>query len=178
MPAVAAPPASLGSRLAAIAAADVGKLEVGRNRAPWIQKFWPATDYPDGYANREPYCAAAVAYWVRQWLLDPAVLANLGMTAAAAERWRCKSAGAFRWLEWARAKGVKTCPDAPGVRLQPGNLMVFDMSHIGVIESATTTSTIYTIEANTGASGGRDGDGCFRKVRRREMARGFIRLVK
>lgn len=178
MPAVASPPTNLGSRLVAIAAADVGKLEASRNRAPWIQKYWPATDYPEGYANREPYCAAAVTYWVQQWLKDSAVLANLGMTPAAAEKWRCKSAGAFRWLEWAKSKGVRTFPDSPGLRLQPGDIMVFDMSHIGIVESATVGSSIYTIEANTGATGGRDGDGCFRKVRRRELARGFIRLVR
>lgn len=178
MPAVLSPEANLGARLVAIAAADVNKLEATRNRAPWIQKYWPATDYPEGYANREPYCAAAVTYWVQQWLKDAAVLANLGMTAAAAERWRCKSAGAFRWLEWARAKEVRTFSDSPGLKLLPGDIMVFDMSHIGIVESATIGSTIYTIEANTGATGGRDGDGCFRKIRTRSLARGFIRLVK
>ena len=178
MPAVLSPETNLGARLVAIAAVDVNKLEVGRNRAPWIQKFWPATDYPEGYANREPYCAAAVSYWVAQWLKDAAVLANLGMTAAAAERWRCKSAGAFRWLEWARSKGVRTFSDSPGLKLLPGDIMVFDMSHIGIVESATIGSTIYTIEANTGATGGRDGDGCFRKIRTRSLARGFIRLAR
>jgi hypothetical protein len=178
MPAVASPPTNLGARLVAIALADVNKLESTRNRAPWIQKYWPATDYPQGYANREPYCAAAVTYWVAQWLKDAAVLANLGMTASSADRWRCKSAGAFRWLEWARAKGVRTFSDSPGLKLLPGDIMVFDMSHIGIVESATVGSSIYTIEANTGATGGRDGDGCFRKIRPRSLARGFIRLVR
>ena len=176
MPSVIAKP-SLGAALAAIAAKDINKLEASRNRAPWIQKFWPATDYPEGHTNREPYCAAAVAYWISEWLKSPEVLANLGMTAAHAERWRCKSPRAFGHLEWARAKGVRILSDAPGLRLQAGDLMVFDMSHIGVVESQTG-NTVYTIEANTGASGGRDGDGCFRKIRPRSIARAFIRLVR
>ena len=60
--------------------------------------------------------------------------------------------------------------------LHTGDLMVFDMSHIGIVAD-DSKANIYTIEANTGATGGRDGDGIFTKVRQRPMARGFIRLL-
>ncbi len=168
---------TLAQRLVDIARLDVGKTEVSRNRAPWIQKFWPATTYPAGHADRQPYCAAAVAYWVREWLRDPEVLAALKMTPVAAERWRCKSARAFDWGDWGRTKGLTVLPDTAGIQLLPGDLMVFDMSHIGVVSAPTKGNLIATIEANTGPSGGRDGDGCWAKSRARSLARCFVRLI-
>src|SRR5689334_4922697 len=94
---------ALRQRLIAIADKDVGQMETSRNHGPAIEKFWPATSYPEGYANREPYCAAGVSYWVREWLKDPSVLAALGKTPQEAEKWRCKSARAFDWIDWAKA---------------------------------------------------------------------------
>ena len=47
-------------KLIDIAMRDEGQKETSRNRGPAIEKFWTATNYPDGYVNREPYCAAGV----------------------------------------------------------------------------------------------------------------------
>lgn len=164
--------------LVEIAARDVGYTEVTRNRAPWIKEYWPVTDYSIGYEKRSPYCAAACCYW----------LATLGRELAAAgelrktfnrslsefERWRCKSAGAWRWQEWAEKRGLMILPDS--VTPLPADFMIFDMSHIGIVESASG-NRVKTIEANTGPSGGRDGDGCWRKDRERSLARAFIRVI-
>jgi len=167
---------ALRQQLVEIARRDVGKTETTRNRAPWIQRFWPATSYPEGHANREPYCAAAVCYWVREWLAIPEVREALGMTWPQAEQWRCKSARAFDWLDWAQKRGLKVLSDRPTERLRVGDLFVFDMSHLAIVKD-DDTSGVYTIEANTGATGSRDGDGCFEKVRQRHQARAFIRLI-
>jgi hypothetical protein len=52
------------------------------------------------------------------------------------------------------------------------------MSHIGIVAVPSTGSqALTTIEANTGPSGSRDGDGCWQKYRQRSFARGFIRLI-
>jgi len=166
----------LRQKLIDIAAKDVGALESSRNRGPQINKFWSATTYPDGYIDRQPYCAAAMCYWVREWLRDPAVAAALSMKPGYTEAWRCKSARAFDWIDWARRREVQILSDAPENRLRVGDIMVFDMSHIGVVED-DKGSKVYTIEANTGANGGRDGDGVFRKVRDRSLARAFIRIL-
>jgi hypothetical protein len=106
---------ALRQKLIDIARKDVGKTEVTKNQAPWIAKYWPATTYPDGMDNREPYCAAAQAYCLREWLKLKEVLTALGMTKEQAEKWRCKSASVFKasdsWLNWAKsAKGVKVLP--------------------------------------------------------------------
>ena len=171
----------LRKKLPEIARRDVGKLEVTRNRAPWIAKFWPATSYPEGYANREPYCAAALCYWVQQWLADPevavAVCEEYGLLPRQLEKWRPKSAGAFNWIDWARANRVQMFDDYVGNILHTGDIMVFDMSHIGVVEDDNGKTLVYTVEANTGATGGRDGDGCFAKTRQRSLARKFIRIL-
>jgi hypothetical protein len=163
--------------LVEIARRDVGKVEVTRNRAPWIQKYWDATSIPNGHAERQPYCAAAVAWWVREWLKLPEVLAALKMTPAQAERWRCKSARAFDWLDWAQKRGLEVLSDRPTERLRVGDLMVFDISHIGIVRDDDANG-VYTIEANTGNGSVRDGDGCFERVRQRSQARVFIRLIE
>ncbi len=168
---------AIRQQLVEIARRDVGKVEVTRNRAPWIQKYWSATTLPNGHADRQPYCAAAVAWWVREWLKLPEVLAALKMTPAAAERWRCKSARAFDWLDWAAKQKLEVLSDRPTERLRVGDIMVFDISHIGIVKDDDANG-VYTIEANTGNGSVRDGDGCFERVRTRAQARAFIRLIE
>ena len=163
--------------LVEIARRDVGKVEVTRNRAPWIAKYWPATTLPNGHADRQPYCAAAVCYWVREWLALPDVRAALKMTPTGAERWRCKSPAAFGWLDWANARRLEVLSDGPTERLRVGDLMIFDVSHIGIVKDDDANG-VYTIEANTGNGSVRDGDGCFERVRPRSAARAFIRLIE
>jgi hypothetical protein len=64
----------------------------------------------------------------------------------------------------------------PAEVLHTGDIVVFDFSHIGIVADGEG-DRIFTIEANTGATGSRDGDGIFRKDRPREVARCFIRLL-
>lgn len=166
----------LRKRFVDIASRDLGQIETSRNHGPAIAKFWDATSYPEGYADRAPYCAAAMCYWLREWLKDPDVLAALKMTPMQAEAWRCKSPAAFGWTSWARANGLLVMSDSQNHVLHSADVMVFDMSHIGLVSDDYDTR-VKTIEANTGASGGRDGDGIFAKDRPREIARNFIRIL-
>jgi hypothetical protein len=167
----------LRKQLIEIAGRDVGQMETSRNHGPAIPKFWTATSYPEGYENREPYCAAGVCYWVREWLKIPGVQQAFGKTASQLDQWRCKSARAFDWKDWAKDRGVRVLSDSPSEILHTGDIVVFDFSHIGIVHD-DKGDRIYTIEANTGASGVRDGDGIFRKDRPREVARCFIRLLE
>ena len=168
---------ALRQSLVEIARRDVGKVEQTRNRAPWIAKYWPATSLPNGHADRQPYCAAAVCYWVREWLALPEVRAALKMTPTGAERWRCKSPAAFGWLDWANARRLDVLSDSPTERLRVGDLFIFDVSHIGIVRD-DDGGNVWTIEANTGNGSVRDGDGCFERKRDRSAARAFIRLIE
>ena len=42
----------LRQRLVYIAKDDVGKIESSRNQGAAMKRYWPATSYPEGYANR------------------------------------------------------------------------------------------------------------------------------
>jgi hypothetical protein len=166
------------TRLLAIAKRDVGQVEVTRNRAPWIAKYWPTTSYPEGHTNREPYCAAAVCYWLatvgRELAEDGLFRTSFGMTLKQFEVWRCKSARAFDWRDWARKQNLIVLPETATAK--PGDIIIFDFSHIGLIEADLGKAGFATIEANTNASGSRDGDGCWNKTRARNLAQCLIRL--
>jgi hypothetical protein len=171
---------SFADWLVNIAKRDVGKVETPRNnQGAWIKRFWPSTSYQDGYSNREPYCAAAMAYWLDTTgdeLAKAGLLESLtGMTAEQFEKWRCKSAGAWAWQGWAKkAKGVTVLPDS--ATPQKGDVCIFDFSHIGLVTGLPAKGRIATIEANTGPAGERDGDGCWEKNRPQEVARCFLRF--
>ncbi len=167
----------LRERLIEIARRDAGAGETSPNHGPAIEKFWPATTYPAGYADRAPYCAAAVCYWVREWLRDPEVLAALGKTAAEAEKWRCKSAAAFGWDTWARAGAARVIEPGSGVTLHTGDIVIFSFSHIGLLYD-DAPGTLFTIEANTDGAGSREGDGVWQKTRGLKSVRRFLRLLE
>jgi len=171
----------LRQRFVEIAQRDVGIRETSRNRGPGIAKFWPATSYgAEGYQNREPYCAAALCYWLQQWLKDGDVRAALGKTPAQAEKWRCKTAGAWAWEEWANAKGVRVVnantSAGASFTLHTADIVIYDFSHIGLIYDDKGT-VMSTIEANTGLSGERDGDGVWEKKRARSLAKRYLRIL-
>lgn len=171
----------LRKRLAAIARLDVGKTEDTKNRAPWIEKFWPATSYPEGYKNRQPYCAAAISWCVREWLRDADVRAALQLTSfTSAEDWRCESARVREWLTWARIRGVTVRPKN-GI-LHMADLVIYKFTtghHIEMVtgDDNTTTGAFTAIGFNTNAQLSRDGQGCFEKERSRNSVVAFIRLL-
>ena len=169
---------ALRDRLVKIARRDVGQTESSRNQGVAIKKLWPATSYPEGYAERAPYCAAALCYWVREWLKDPEVLRAFNFTPAQAEAWRCKSAAAYGWVDWAKSKDLLVMGDSMSNVLHTADIVVYDFSHIGVVED-DYKDRIKTIEANTGSpeKDQRDGDGIWAKDRPREIAKYFIRLL-
>jgi len=162
-----------------IARRDLGKTEESRNRAPWIAKFWPSTSYGmEAYQKREPYCAAAVASWLnllgRELAEKGLFRSSFGMTLKQFERWRCKSARAFDWRDWARSKGLQVLPET--ATAMKGDIIVFDFSHIALIEKDLGKRGFTTVEANTNVEGSREGDGCWAKTRARSLAQVIIRL--
>lgn len=164
--------------LIAIAREFAGKTESSPNMAPWIAPLWPDTSYPEGMRDRAPYCAAGMCHVVAEWIRRLAAMgqlkAILGMTLKEANAWRCKSARAFAWRDWAKAKGLKIIGDTGTPA--PGDIVVFDFSHIGLVTGEERRATVPTFEFNTNASGSRDGDGAWDKQRPKSVAQCFIRL--
>jgi hypothetical protein len=169
--------------LVQIAKTDLENTEVTSNRAPWIAKLWPATSTPylynltdPTYRGRPPYCAAGTSWVLKEFFDRLAAMGELrkttGMTGAQAEKWRCKSPGAWAWKNWAESKKVTILPDTTE-NVPPGCFMVFDMSHIA-IALQNKNSSVITSEYNTGPIGERDGDGCWSKTRNKKLAKCFI----
>jgi hypothetical protein len=110
--------------------------------------------------NREPWCAAAVCAWVQ-------------IADRENQRFHLpfppRSAAVRGIEEWAREKGHRIVPvDIPQLKPQRGWLLSFrpKLSHIGVLDMVLGQGVVSTIEGNTGADGGREGDGVYQKVRK------------
>lgn len=168
---------ALRKQLIEIHRQNVGKVEVSRNVAPWIAPLWAATSYKNGMANREPYCAAGMAWGLREWLKLPAVLAALKMTPQQAEQWRCKSALAFGWGHWARDKKLPFIPKFGN--FHTGDIIVYSFSHIEIyVDDDIDGGPKFTaIGYNTNGAGSRDGDGCWEKTRSRANIKEVFRLL-
>jgi hypothetical protein len=167
---------ALRSRFVNIAASQLGVREsYGQNRGEAIEDFQRATWLAPG---PWPWCAAFVAWCLREWLELPEVLSELGLpTLQAAEKWRCRDARAYGWEDWARKRGIPLLGEDESVRC--GDVVTFDVSHIGIVGSDYSPEmgdVIRTIEGNTCAAGSREGDGVYRKQRPRTFIRRIIRI--
>lgn len=160
-----------------IAAEELAVRETSRNQGSGIAKYWPDTSYPDGYKNREPYCAAFVC-----WLIAEAM--RRGVSVGLTSKTRPTDAAVRDLVDWARkaASGCKVFAPRDGQFFpSAGDFVWFSFGgekpdHIGLVEDFDGT-IVRTIEANTGPDGGRDGDGVYRKRRNLTLCRGFIRLA-
>lgn len=170
---------ALRQRLITLARREIGTVEVpaGSNRGPRVQLYQASTDLSKEIKTGWPWCAAFVCWSIKEWIKDPAVRDALKLKdAAQAELWRPKTASAWGFHEWASQRGLLIMDDSPANVLHTADIVTYDFSHIGLLESDEGT-LIHTIEGNTDGAGSRDGGGVFAKTRQRSIARKFIRLL-
>jgi hypothetical protein len=168
--------------LCEIAAGDVGRRELRPNEAPWIEPLWHYTNAPEIYRDRnwrnKPYCAAGMCAVLGRFLTrltqEGELRFTLGMSAQAAEAWRCKSPAAWGWLAWAQERQVQIVPPVAGARR--GDFAIFKIHHIGLV-TAATASSLELVEYNTNSAGSREGEGCMGTVRQRSEFQTFIRIL-
>lgn len=150
----------------------IGTRETSRNQFEGMQGVWSATNYPDGWSNREPYCAAFVCYVVREAAKREFLLSVKHLPRNAAVR---------DWKAWAREpqNGVQIFKPNE-IEPMPGDIVSFlpNLSHIGLVESFDAKrSMVSTIEGNTSpTSSSNEGDGIFRRERRLMFCGEFYRL--
>lgn len=162
---VEAAPNGFASRLVAAARLDVGAVyETSKNHGPGIEKYWKFTTYPGGYADRQPYCAAGVCFWVAKAALGYPSKITLPGTAAA-----------FGFDNWARANRPAVASVQPHLA-RAGDVVVFTFSHAGVV-SGRAGEDLRTIEANTNPEGDREGNGVYEKTRHLGLVRSIHRVV-
>ena len=160
------PATTLQTHLVQVAGTQLGVAETSRNRGPEIEKYWSATSYPDGMAERQPWCAAFVA-----WCLREAIVRRYGSEAACPFK-RCRSARVADWLDWARRT------DGVGVVKSPrtGDIAIYTFSHIGVVSGTIGGTDFEATEGNTDDSGGREGVEVAVRRRQIRQAKAFLRL--
>jgi len=162
-------PATLPPLLVEIAESQLGITETSKNHGEGIEKYWEATNYPDGYQNREPYCAAAVC-----WIVRSAMGESISWSFK-----RPQSATAFGLEDWSLKQDSSTSTKKnPRGDIRAGDIVVFKFSHTGIAVTAPDKSGHFKcIEANTGPSGERDGDGVWKKTRHIDLVRSRIRFT-
>jgi hypothetical protein len=154
--AVAAPVAAAGggrgAQMVALAQAELGQTEQppGSNDSPRIAEYRTAT----AGSGIGPWCNYFVS-WVAKQAGAPLGEQGQGFGAVAAT-----------W-DWAQRTGRAIPPTQPP---QPGDLIVWDGTHIGMVESVLPDGRIQTIEGNssnmvTRRVHGADGDGATGWVR-------------
>ncbi len=163
-------------KLVEIARREVGTLERGRNTGPRVRQYQATTTLAKENPTGWPWCAAFVCWCIKEWGKLPDVLDALKKSPTQFEAWRPKTAAAFGFEDWGRKKGLAVFDADPNPILRNGDIITFDMSHVGIVAD-DRLATIYTIEGNTGPSGGRDGDGVWDKIRNFKEARAFIRIL-
>lgn len=169
----AAPSDSLPIRVVQAAQKCVGIREEGNNGGEDIRRIQSATWLKP---SPWPWCAAFVCHCIRE---------AFGGKDAFAGIKRPRTAGAWDFEAWADG----AYGPVPGVRLikpfndrtkvEAGDIVIFTFSHIGIAEhNSDPGEPVATIEGNTDGDGGREGDGVYRKTRRRSQIRSIIRLPK
>lgn len=161
-------------RLALLKAAksQIGVQETSRNAGPALVKYWDATSYPDGDEDRQPWCAAFVAWCVFEAMKSEPLL-------AVGDKTRPRSAAVKDWVPWA-LKPSNGCvvfgPKDPKWKPDAGDIVVFTFSHIGIVERFDG-KLVHTIEGNTNEAGSREGVKVMRRQRKLSECKSFIRLA-
>ncbi len=157
-----------------VAQKEVGTREVGGNNCGVrIRDYQRATD--DRPLGPWPWCAAFASWCIREWVAQPAVRAALGWRTDEVEARRPKTSRAFDFIDWAREQNQFVLPGT--AKPEPGMIVVYDFSHIGIVKRAVGRDSFIAIEGNTNGCGDRDsttGDGVWEKKRARNLVRNFI----
>lgn len=151
-----------------IAIGEIGNHEEGgNNRGANIVKYQKATWLaPDAW----PWCAAFIDWCIMIWQARCPKMPHFE---------RPQTAGAFDLENWGKKQGFKILPEI--ALSKAGDIIIFDFSHVGLVIEDQDGDYIKTIEGNTNGSGARDsiaGDGVWRKIRHRSLAKCFIRFEK
>lgn len=143
----------------------LGIRETSPNQGPGIQKFWTATSYGvAGYLDRQPWCAAFLAWVVRE--------ASRRQFGESAPFRLPRSAAVNDWPVWARTQPTWEERDPLTTRVRSGDVVCFDFNgrakasgtHIALATSDERgDGTFDTIEGNTNSDGSRDGNGVYER---------------
>jgi hypothetical protein len=124
---------SAGSRIVQIAQSQIGQTEQppGSNDSPAIAEYRTATQ---GAVQGAPWCAY-FASWAARQAGEPIGAQGQGL-GYVGDIWS--------WAQQTR----RAIPNGPGVKPQPGDLIVFGDHHVGIVDQVLPGGSIETIEGN------------------------------
>lgn len=162
--------AKLPAALVALARKEVGTEEVnGTNCGPRVNEYKAATNLPP--AESWPWCAAFICWLVR------AALQETG-TPETETFHRPTTAGALDFINWSLRQDDSTKTKMePADDIQPGDIVVFRFSHIGLAVEHPDGGSVETIEGNTDGGGSREGGAVLYKRRKLSQIRARIRFT-
>lgn len=141
--------------------------EGGNNRGKMIDEFesatWldPAGDYP--------WCASFVCYVIRE---------ALGLYSGKVPWKRPMTPRAYGFEDWAKEEpGLDLKRNPVAEDIQPGDIITFTFSHVGICTGLPHSGLVPTIEGNTNAEGSREGEVVAAKERRISIVRARIRYA-
>ena len=163
---------SIAEAIAQAAESKIGVRESGGpNKGAGLQPFFDADNYDpngpkpgdDGYA----WCAAFVCWCVKVAVAGRAITFQ-----------RPTTPGAWALEAWSLAQDNSTHTlKNPGKEIRRGDVVIFEFSHVGIATGPVDyNGRVPTVEGNTGPSGGREGDGVYRKLRAVSSIRSRVRF--
>jgi hypothetical protein len=161
---------TIANTLADIAHAEIGNEEIdATNCGPRINEYKAATNLPPD--ENWPWCAAFVCWCVR----EAASVAGIIFTPTFK---RPTTAGAWALEAWSLKQDHSTWTlKRPGRDLLPGDLVIYNFSHCGIVRTAPDDTGHFTaIEGNTNHAGSREGGAVWLKWRRSNEVRSRIRF--
>ncbi len=151
-----------------IAKTQVGTFEKPKNSntGPEVEGMYQRSTWLSG--TGWAWCAAFVCYLFKTAAAKPGMQYSFKLP---------KTAGAFDFENWANAnsKYVEVFKP-PFTKILPGDVIIFDFSHIGLAVGEISGGKVPCIEGNTDASGSREGGGVYNKNRSLSLIKRVLRI--
>jgi len=151
--------------------------EIGVRESPKNSNRGKRVDEYKAATNLDPkqawlWCSAFVCFIVRE------AMTKCGIKQTATFK-RPTTAGAWDFIRWSREQDntTSTLASPRSKDIQPGDIIVFRFSHIGIASStANSMGEFFTVEGNTDLNGSREGSGVYSKKRNISSVKARIRF--
>ena len=157
-----------GKEMVRVAYSQIGITEKPRNSntGPEVEGWYQRSTFLAGTGFA--WCAAFICYLFKEASNKPGMKYSFKLP---------KTAGAFDYENWARNNSAYVdVIKAPFDQILPGDVVIFNFSHIGLAVSTISNGKVDCIEGNTNDAGSREGDGVYKKSRRTTLIKTVLRI--
>jgi cell wall-associated NlpC family hydrolase len=161
----------LAPAICRLAKKEIGVEEVdGTNTGPRVNLYKAATNLPP--EEPWPWCAAFVDWVVREAMKEEEAKGRKFTFA------RPTTAGAWDLENWSKRQDNSTQTKRyPGNDIEPGDIVIFTFSHVGIAIGRPRNGYFDTVEGNTDSAGSREGGGVYDKIRKVSQVKARIRFT-